>query len=453
VTEEPIEGAFVIAIGDGFPYHHRWAVTNESGEYSLEVLAGEYFMHVYARGYVRYYAEDPIVVGDEIVEDVNIALIPLDFGSISGTVYNSDNETIADAVVTMSMHFGPCQIRTHTDENGNYVFDQVYPGNYRVRAFANGYIGQTYDSLVTVENGSDITGIDFYLEPFTPPYDGFISGVVTDETTSDPIVGAKVVAIELGHHHWLRVRHTYTQEDGSYILNYLPENEFKVLCFARDYIGEFYDNKIRWSEADIVTPDAENINFALAAVGFGPRILSGRVIEQDLPVNGAVVLALMGDEVVGITASDPDGYYFLDNLKPAEYTIQVIGPGENGGSMEVSAVQEDVYEADIILSPTSADNEIALPAATTLAQNYPNPFNATTNIGFYLDNAGEVDLSVYDLLGRKVSTLARSYLPAGNHVINWNGLDDNGQQVSSGLYLYVLKTANKTLANRMMLLK
>jgi flagellar hook assembly protein FlgD len=116
-------------------------------------------------------------------------------------------------------------------------------------------------------------------------------------------------------------------------------------------------------------------------------------------------------------------------------------------------VTEDVYEADIVLSPTSVDNETALPTVTALAQNYPNPFNATTNISFSLANAGEVELSVYDLLGRKVSTLVASNLPAGSHVINWNGLDDSGHQVSSGMYLYVLKTAGETFANRMVLLK
>ncbi len=452
-TEEPIEGAFVIAIGDGFPHHHCWAITNENGEYSLELLAGEYFLQVYARGYVFYSAEDPIVVGDEIVEDVNVALIPIDFGSISGIVYNSDSEPIADATVTLSMHFGPCQIRTQTDENGNYSFDQVYPGNYRVMAFAHDYVPQAYDSLVTVENGSDVTGIDFYLEPFTPPYDGFISGVVTDEATGDPIAGARVVAMELGNHHWFRARHTFTSDDGSYIFNYLPDHEFKVMCFAEDYIGEFYDNKTNWRDADIVTPDAENIDFALTAVEIGPRILSGQVTQQGLPVDGAVVLAMIGEEVAGITACDPDGYYFLDNLQPSDYTIQVVGPDDTEGSIEVSVVTEDVYEADIVLSPTSVDNETALPTVTALAQNYPNPFNATTNISFSLANAGEVELSVYDLLGRKVSTLVASNLPAGSHVINWNGLDDSGQQVSSGMYLYVLKTAGETFANRMVLLK
>jgi len=453
-TEEPVEGAVVVAIGEGFPHHHRWDITNENGEYSLELLAGEYFLQVYARGYVGYHAEDPIVVGDEIIEGVNIALVPVEFGSISGTVYNSENVPIADAMVKISMHFGPFQIRTYTDENGNYTFDQVYPGNYRLMAFAQGFVPQAYDSLVTVDNGSDITGIDFNLEPFAPPFDGFISGVVTDEITGDPIEGARVVAIELGeYHHWFRVRHTHTLADGSYIFNYLPDNDFKIMCFARDYIGEFYDNKTNWRDADIVTPDAEGINFALAAVEFGPRILSGRVLEQDLPIDGAVVLAIIGDEVVGITASDPDGYYFLENLEPADYTLLVIGPADSEGSIEVSAVLDDVYDADVVLSPTSIDDEIALPAATALIQNYPNPFNATTNISFYLADGGEVELSVFDLLGRKVSTLVSSNLPTGSHVINWNGLDDKGQQVSSGLYLYVLKTANETLVNRMMLLK
>ncbi len=86
-------------------------------------------------------------------------------------------------------------------------------------------------------------------------------------------------------------------------------------------------------------------------------------------------------------------------------------------------------------------------------QNYPNPFNATTNISFNLTNDTDIELSVYDLLGRKVTTLVTGSLNAGQHSYVWNGLDDRGQQVSSGVYLYMLKTSENTYTNRMLLLK
>ncbi|MCP4580602.1 MAG: T9SS type A sorting domain-containing protein [candidate division Zixibacteria bacterium] len=452
-TAEPVEGAFVWAIGDGWPHRFGWARTNENGEYSMELLSGEYELHVWAAGYVQYSSDEPIVVADEVVT-VNVEMVAVDFGTISGTVYDADSLAIADALVEIRMVPGHFRRHVRTDENGEYMFDQVYPGTYRVRAWAYGYAHHTYDGDVVVENGSDIADIDFYLGVYESPYNGMISGVVTDEGTDDPIADARIVAIGLeGGNPWHRVRHTHSAEDGSYTFTNLPEGDYRVLCMARDYNCEFYDNKFDWQEADLVTTDAENINFALGAAEFGPRVLSGRVIQGEIPVDGAVVLAMIGDEVVELAVSYPDGYYYLENLDPSEYTLRVISPAESEGFIEVTVVHDDVYDADVILSPTSIDNIVTLPVSTTLIQNYPNPFNATTSISFNLTDAAEIDLSVFDLLGRKVATLASASLPAGSHIYTWSGLDQNGQPVSSGVYLYVLKADDNTFTKRMMLLK
>jgi hypothetical protein len=247
--------------------------------------------------------------------------------------------------------------------------------------------------------------------------------------------------------------HAQTDENGYYIFEHLPTGEFRLLCLANDYRPEFYDDKIDWREADPVIPDAENINFALAAPEEGPRILGGRITEQGVPVSGAIVIAMQDGEVNAVTATYPDGYYSFDAIAPGDYTLMTIGPSESEGSIEVSAVYEDVYDADIVLSPTSVDDNDALPAATALNQNFPNPFNATTNISFYLANDGHAELAIYDLLGRKVTDLVSENLTAGSHTFIWNGQDNKGGQVSSGMYLYVLKTVDHTFSNRMVLLK
>jgi hypothetical protein len=162
---------------------------------------------------------------------------------------------------------------------------------------------------------------------------------------------------------------------------------------------------------------------------------------------------MLDGEVNAVTATYPDGYYSFDAIAPGDYTVMTIGPDENEGSIEVSAVYEDVYDADIVLSPTSVDDSDALPVATTLYQNYPNPFNATTNISFYLANDGHAELAIYDLLGRKVADLVSDNLTAGSHTFIWNGQDSKGKQVSSGMYLYILKTTGRTFSDRMVLLK
>ena len=449
-SNEPIEHALVWAISSNHPFHWRWAITNEAGEYEIELLSGEYMVQAWAWGYLAVATTDPIVVEDEVVTGIDFELLTLDFGSISGTVYNADGEPIAGALVDAGMVNGHFHKRIRTDENGAYMFDQVLPGSYLMRAFAYGYDPQALEEPVMVDNGADVTGVDFHLDPFEWPYDGVISGYVTDESTEEPIANAVVIAFGQGP---CRAIHAQTDENGYYIFEHLPTREFKLLCLANDYRPEFYDDKIDWHEADPVTPDAENINFALAVPEEGPRVLSGQITEQSMPVSGAIVIAMQDGEVNAVTASYPDGYYSFDAIAPGDYTLMTIGPSESEGSIEVSAVYDDVYDADIVLSPTSVDGNDALPTATALNQNFPNPFNATTNIGFYLANDGHAELAIYDLLGRKVVELASENLAAGSHTFMWNGQDSNGKQVSSGMYLYVLKTADQTFSNRMVLLK
>ncbi|MEJ2634026.1 MAG: T9SS type A sorting domain-containing protein, partial [Calditrichia bacterium] len=88
-----------------------------------------------------------------------------------------------------------------------------------------------------------------------------------------------------------------------------------------------------------------------------------------------------------------------------------------------------------------------------LENNYPNPFNPTTTIGYALPRAGQTTLIIYNLLGQKVRTLINSNHEAGKFQITWNGLDDNGRSVGSGVYLYRLKSGNFAQVKRMLLLK
>ncbi len=88
-----------------------------------------------------------------------------------------------------------------------------------------------------------------------------------------------------------------------------------------------------------------------------------------------------------------------------------------------------------------------------LLQNAPNPFNPTTQIPFSLDRASRVVVRVYDVHGGLVTTLFEGDLSEGRHSLSWNGRDDAGQPVSSGIYIYALTADRKTLSKKMTLLK
>jgi hypothetical protein len=88
-----------------------------------------------------------------------------------------------------------------------------------------------------------------------------------------------------------------------------------------------------------------------------------------------------------------------------------------------------------------------------LHQNTPNPFNPSTRIGFDLPHATAVDLSVFDVTGRRTITLVKAQVPAGRHQVAWDGKNEAGQQVASGVYFLVLHTDAGRERRRMLLLK
>jgi hypothetical protein len=100
-----------------------------------------------------------------------------------------------------------------------------------------------------------------------------------------------------------------------------------------------------------------------------------------------------------------------------------------------------------------------LPGSFTLSQNYPNPFNPTTTIEFSIDafdgtlGNKRVTLDVFNILGQRVATLLDDVLPPGEHTIEWNATNDNGQRVATGIYLYRLKVGDQSKTRKMLFLK
>jgi subtilisin-like proprotein convertase family protein len=102
---------------------------------------------------------------------------------------------------------------------------------------------------------------------------------------------------------------------------------------------------------------------------------------------------------------------------------------------------------------TSAADDRDLPRQLVLEANYPNPFNPMTTIAFALPKTTQVQLRVYDLSGKLVTTLAEETLSAGQHEVIWTGRDDTGRQAASGMYFYRLVAEGQTLVGKMLMLK
>jgi hypothetical protein len=111
----------------------------------------------------------------------------------------------------------------------------------------------------------------------------------------------------------------------------------------------------------------------------------------------------------------------------------------------------------VVVGEVRLDQTVASPLPTqyVLLQNYPNPFNSVTGIRYSLPAAGHVVLNVYHLTGQLVRTLVNDPIEAGQYTVEWDGRDDRGQEVSSGIYLYRLSAngGQFTAVRRMVLLK
>jgi flagellar hook assembly protein FlgD len=88
-----------------------------------------------------------------------------------------------------------------------------------------------------------------------------------------------------------------------------------------------------------------------------------------------------------------------------------------------------------------------------LEQNFPNPFNPTTAMSLYFEEPGQASLKIYNLCGQLVKTLIEGRMDSGNHSVVWDGKNENGKEVSSGIYFYVLATDYGKTTKRMTLLR
>jgi hypothetical protein len=104
--------------------------------------------------------------------------------------------------------------------------------------------------------------------------------------------------------------------------------------------------------------------------------------------------------------------------------------------------------------PTAIDGDNGVvPQRFSLGQNYPNPFNPTTEITFRLGKAIDVDLAIYSVTGQKVRTLVKGYQKAGQHSVTWNGLNESGHKVASGVYFYSIEAGDFKAIKKMVLIK
>jgi hypothetical protein len=143
----------------------------------------------------------------------------------------------------------------------------------------------------------------------------------------------------------------------------------------------------------------------------------------------------IGDTIV-VDAVDPSGAYVAD---PVRLVIT-----------EDDIINGSLLKANLVMKP--------VPKETALLKNYPNPFNPETWIPFLLSDESDVVVRIYDSVGRVIRTVDLGHLRAGYYVdrdrsVYWDGRNEHGEQVASGVYFYQIQAGSFAEVKRMVLLK
>ncbi len=153
-------------------------------------------------------------------------------------------------------------------------------------------------------------------------------------------------------------------------------------------------------------------------------------------------------------SNQPIHYRFADHqvVNDLTYWYKLAAVDFNGGVEFFGPISGIAVQNDVEIITTGN-----VPDVFALRDNYPNPFNPSTKIAFDLPQVsgghGLVQLVIFDVLGRKVRTLVNSSLAPGSYILEWDGRNDFGQAVPSGVYLYGIRSLNFTSFKKMMLIK
>lgn len=136
---------------------------------------------------------------------------------------------------------------------------------------------------------------------------------------------------------------------------------------------------------------------------------------------------------------------------------QIISPqkdeSQSGSNQNLLFEIAGADGSQVSQADTAAETDPAVPAGLELSQNFPNPFNSETEIKYGLPVRSSVHISVYNIFGKKVRTIKDGIEDSGYYSVNWDGRDDNGELLASGMYFYVFASDDNYLTGKMMFLK
>ncbi len=241
--------------------------------------------------------------------------------------------------------------------------------------------------------------------------------------------------------------------DNNSTTTLLENQSVGSITFSPDdsYIrGTIYDNKSKTTTIHRIELDGSGSEQVSAVEIPGKANLSpdGKLAAYtDLDDESKIlVMDIETETVTLVTPGMDDAMVLFKCWSPDSSKLAFTLDHDDGNQIFV----KDLKEYDFA-NPVAVESE--KPSALTLETPFPNPFNPATTISFSLAESNFTELSVHNITGQKIRTLASGMLSAGQHSIVWDGMNENGMPVSSGLYFTRLESGGMAKTARMTLMK
>jgi hypothetical protein len=460
-------------------HNHRTVHLNQNGEYTFSnIPAGIYILSVWVHmSPVVFYPSTydieqtvPISVVDQNLTGMNIVLPADQTFSISGYVLDAITDAPLAGILVktdrMGFHHFPIQDSLFTNEYtaitdaaGYYNIVAPY-GRYTVGAIdtLNVYHHQFYNHATNPFHASvimlnhDYTNINFDLIPVQDSLNFSISGTVTEdgEAVTYPVM---VVAVS-SDEDW--EDSAVTGPGGVYTINNLQPGNYYVVAYSLYTPPSFYNNALSWEDAEQidVNGDITGINFNLInQEADGPCNVDGVISASNGSglENVVVMLTNSQNQVIGFARTNELGQYSINNVPGETYTVIATKIG-------LTTVTQDLYvtgneNLNLVLQSPTANEDAYVPITATRISNYPNPFNPMTNISFSLSKDSKVNVQIYNIKGQSIKSLLSNNLKSGSHSLKWDGTDNEGKQVTSGIYLIKLQGEGFQKSHKITLMK
>lgn len=250
---------------------------------------------------------------------------------------------------------------------------------------------------------------------------------------------------------------------GYYAIFGVPQGDYYIVAYpgdkVEDYMPAFYPSGQLWSTASkLILSNNQvrtcNIKSIIMNQTTGGTPVRGEVADSanhNYKLKNSIIIAKSGNQYRGFAITDGQGKYLINSLVPGNYilTASRFPFGNQSQSVVIGTNQATVnfYIGRDTSSTIGISENTSVIKNFKLYQNYPNPFNPSTKISFSLDKGMNVRLSMYSMDGKFISDLINGYKPAGEYSVNMNG-----ENLSTGIYSYVLETGEGQRESKIMVL-